>query len=199
MLPYYYKLFHKVANNILCDIIFLGTRDIVEGEIILKIVVYRVASILLLCVWLGVIFGLSAETAAESSGTSGGFIRVLAKTFISNFDKMSITEQGEIIEAFQGTIRTAAHLITYIVLGFLAANTLVTFKLTAVIRWISPIMFGTLYAVSDEIHQHFVPGRAFQISDIVVDIIGVVLGVLAFWLIVYIAHKIFKGEKHQNG
>ena len=37
-----------------------------------------------------------------------------------------------------------------------------------------------LYALSDEIHQHFVPGRAFEWSDLALDLGGSVLGVVAF-------------------
>jgi VanZ family protein len=38
------------------------------------------------------------------------------------------------------------------------------------------IFLATIYAVSDEIHQIFVPQRKFEILDIVVDIIGAVCG-----------------------
>ena len=35
-----------------------------------------------------------------------------------------------------------------------------------------------LYASSDEFHQLFVPGRSGQVTDIFIDLIGVVLGLL---------------------
>ena len=37
-----------------------------------------------------------------------------------------------------------------------------------------------LYALSDEIHQHFVPGRAFEWSDLALDFGGSALGVVVF-------------------
>ena len=40
-----------------------------------------------------------------------------------------------------------------------------------------------LYAVSDEIHQYFVPGRAMLAEDVLVDAIGVCLGVLGVFLV----------------
>ncbi|MBO7376468.1 MAG: VanZ family protein, partial [Clostridia bacterium] len=39
-----------------------------------------------------------------------------------------------------------------------------------------------LFAVSDEIHQIFVPGRAFEISDIVTDSAGVLIGCLLIFI-----------------
>ena len=40
-----------------------------------------------------------------------------------------------------------------------------------------------LYAVSDEVHQYFVPGRAMLAEDVLVDAIGVCLGVLGVFLV----------------
>lgn len=45
-----------------------------------------------------------------------------------------------------------------------------------------------LYAVSDEVHQYFVPGRAMLAEDVLVDAIGVCLGVLAVFLISFLWH-----------
>ena len=42
---------------------------------------------------------------------------------------------------------------------------------------------GALYAVSDEIHQIFVPGRSCELRDILIDSAGVLVGILAFQLL----------------
>jgi len=41
------------------------------------------------------------------------------------------------------------------------------------------VLLSMLYALSDETHQLFVPGRAFQVVDLVVDLGGILTGV---WL-----------------
>ena len=41
------------------------------------------------------------------------------------------------------------------------------------------IVISTLYGVSDEYHQMFVPGRTFDVLDIVADAIGSVAGAIA--------------------
>lgn len=40
-----------------------------------------------------------------------------------------------------------------------------------VLFWV-PILFAALYGVSDEIHQRFVPGRSFDVLDMVADAAG---------------------------
>ena len=37
---------------------------------------------------------------------------------------------------------------------------------------------GVAYAVTDEIHQTFVTGRAGRVSDVAIDAVGVLLGIL---------------------
>jgi VanZ family protein len=41
------------------------------------------------------------------------------------------------------------------------------------------IVISTLYGVSDEYHQRFVPGRSFDVLDMVADLIGSVIGASA--------------------
>ena len=40
-------------------------------------------------------------------------------------------------------------------------------------------LIGTAYAVTDEFHQSFVPGRSCELRDVVIDSCGVLTGVLA--------------------
>jgi VanZ family protein len=37
---------------------------------------------------------------------------------------------------------------------------------------------GSLFAVSDEVHQNFVPGRTFSMTDIDLDLLGLVIGIV---------------------
>ena len=45
------------------------------------------------------------------------------------------------------------------------------------------ITLTIIYAILDEVHQYFVPYRYFDGFDILIDIIGIVIGFLAFILI----------------
>jgi hypothetical protein len=42
------------------------------------------------------------------------------------------------------------------------------------------IFIASLFAFSDEIHQLFVPGRAFQLIDLIIDFIGILFGVFLY-------------------
>ncbi|MBI4218871.1 MAG: VanZ family protein [Chloroflexi bacterium] len=43
-------------------------------------------------------------------------------------------------------------------------------------------VISMLYAVSDEYHQTFVPGRVFSVEDLAVDLAGTVTGIALAWV-----------------
>ena len=47
---------------------------------------------------------------------------------------------------------------------------------------VATTLLSFFYGVSDEFHQRFVPGRSFEIGDMVADMTGGFLGALAVWL-----------------
>lgn len=69
-------------------------------------------------------------------------------------------------------LRKAAHVVEFAVLGALLARALPS------LRW--AIAVGALYAVTDEVHQAFVPGRVGSALDWGLDTAGVVAGALAW-------------------
>ena len=52
------------------------------------------------------------------------------------------------------------------------------------------LIIGILYATSDEIHQIFTPGRGPQITDVIIDSMGVILGILLVMLLLKIYGKL---------
>jgi VanZ family protein len=77
-------------------------------------------------------------------------------------------------------LRKAAHLVEYAVLGVLLVRALdasaAAERVNATLwAWLA----GALYAASDELHQHFVPGRHASGLDLVIDAVGVAAGVAA--------------------
>ena len=55
-----------------------------------------------------------------------------------------------------------------------------------------------LYAISDEIHQLFVPGRAGQVRDVLIDSSGSFLGIFLVMLFVRFLRKIRNKNKINN-
>ena len=69
-------------------------------------------------------------------------------------------------------LRKAAHVTEYAILGALLMR--------AVGRPVVASVLAMAYAATDEVHQHFVPGRAGTVVDVAVDAVGVLLGVVLY-------------------
>ena len=131
---------------------------------------YIAFSAIALIAVMAIIFRLSHQTAEESSETSGSLIAWIYGILGLFFS--------------QDVIRTLAHLCEFAGLGFLTSNLI--FSYTDKVKPFLSILFSWLYALTDEIHQIFVDGRAFQVSDLAVDLGGVALGTAVFALLIFI-------------
>jgi len=58
------------------------------------------------------------------------------------------------------------------------------------------LIFCFLYAVSDEVHQIFVPGRAFAVGDIIIDTLGAALGIIVIYFKNLISGNIQYKKRH---
>jgi len=139
----------------------------------------RVFVPILTLAWMALIFYLSSQEAQVSSGLSGDLIRNLAQIFVREFNHMPNTEQIQMIDGLQHIVRKCAHGFLFFILGSLTMCTMHTYKMNLKSKILITFTIVLLYAVSDEIHQIFVPGRACLFSDVVIDTIGSSLGMLA--------------------
>jgi VanZ family protein len=84
----------------------------------------------------------------------------------------SIPSLGTDLGTWDLVLRKLAHLTEYAILGVLLAR--------AVGALPAAVALGTAYAVTDEIHQTFVDGRRGAPLDVLIDAVGVVLGVFVW-------------------
>ena len=120
-------------------------------------------------------FRLSGEEAPQSDRTSGSFIETLLQTADPSFASQDEETRALRVQRLQKGVRTLAHLSEYLLLGLLTAAFSMTFFNWR--RWLLGVVGGgVLWAVLDEIHQSFVPGRSCQASDVAVDTVGILLG-----------------------
>jgi VanZ family protein len=63
-----------------------------------------------------------------------------------------------------------------------------------VLRGAYAFTLGALFAMSDEIHQTFVPGRTFRLSDIDMDLLGVAIGIIVVFL--FLQGKALLSSRH---
>ena len=118
--------------------------------------------------WMAVIFTLSSQQAADSNRISKGITEVVLEAI----DKI-IPEKEFDLDDFINIIRKNAHFFAYLILGGLVLNAL-RLSLNRPWGYSAVIAIGIcgLYAVSDEIHQMFVPGRSAQLKDVLIDTSG---------------------------
>ena len=73
-----------------------------------------------------------------------------------------------------------AHLVVFTILGVLVAGAVRHLKTPRSSWWAWVLV--VLYAIGDEIHQSFVPGRSPLVTDVAIDSIGGVLGLFIYLL-----------------
>lgn len=104
-------------------------------------------------------------------------------------------EGSKVLESFP-TPPGIGHLIGYAILGFLLYRAfnqgLFGWSLLAARN---AFILGFIYAVTDELHQLFVPGRQAAITDVGIDTAGILLGLLLVkGLSLPAANKLFTGR-----
>ncbi len=141
--------------------------------------------------WLVLIFVLSAQPADQSSGVS----RKVAETIIGtiawivhvDIDAKTISS---LAVGFNHLVRKFAHAGIYFVLGGFIIMPLIKTGIRGSRAYVLTILFCLFYAVTDEIHQTFIPGRSGQISDVLLDTAGAMIGSGTYWLYVqYLRNK----------
>lgn len=127
--------------------------------------------------WLVVIFYFSAQPADESTERSLAIGRAVGHVFVAEYDDWSQEEQTAFAEKIDHPIRKTAHATEYAVLAILLYVSIG--KKSGFPAWLG----ATVYAMTDEFHQRFVPGRSGQISDVVLDSLGVAAGIAIFLVV----------------
>lgn len=124
----------------------------------------------LIILWMLVIFFLSHQPAVKSNRLSKDITKIIIET-VEKIDPSIEMDKGKLNHA----VRKNAHFFVYLVLGFLIANGLKHRRNKA---YIIALIICILYAVSDEIHQLYIPGRGLQLKDIIIDSGGAVVGII---------------------
>lgn len=127
--------------------------------------------------WMGFIFVLSNQPSEVSSEHSGMFVSPLQQLML-----------GVNPELLTFIVRKGAHIFAYYVLGVLSYN---AFCHGWTRPYAKPVLWSCvlciLYAITDELHQLFVPGRSGEVRDVIIDSLAAVTGVWTCW---YIKRKV---------
>ena len=148
-----------------------------------------VLTLLPVVVIMGMIFYFSAQPAEDSGAMSSGLTISILSALVPNFQKLTPEEQRSLCGVVEVIIRKLGHFSEYAVLGFALMLHIQQIKKQISVRlpWLWAWGVGALYAVSDELHQGFVPGRSPMVTDVLIDSGGVIAGVgamlILFWLL----------------
>lgn len=157
----------------------------------MKINILRIIIMILLLGTFYIIFGFSSQNGEESGNVSGKITRFI-------LERIPIEENEKNLKRTEGIIRKIAHFSIYTWVGFLIMSFFSTYPIKENKRIIISLGIGVLYAISDEIHQSFVPDRSCQITDVILDSMGVLLGILVLLMMLEIHKKIKTKINRQN-
>lgn len=157
-----------------------------------KIIITRIILIVLILIWVFLVYSLSNQSGTESSGISRKVAELLFNT-------------EEMIIKAEPIIRKIAHFSEYSVGGVLFYSLFSTYDFSKKKRTLISLGLGIWYAALDEVHQLFIPGRSGCITDVCIDSLGILFGIIfirvIFKILEIIKNKFNrkKAPKDKNG
>lgn len=140
--------------------------------------------ILLLCLNLAFIWGNSLLRGEYSQAIS---------EFVGWVIELFFPSEGELVQGeSHGTLRKIAHLTEFCTLGMLSVWLMTLLERKSWERILWPLVAGVAVAGVDEFLQTLVPDRGPALTDVVIDGLGVLMGILLFGLFAQIINLLRK-------
>ena len=122
------------------------------------------------------IFIFSNQGGTQSSSISTGVTKWIIE-INPKIKNMEEEQKQEIIEKVQPIIRKIAHFTIYMTLGIMFMGFISTYKVEEKKKIIITVLFGLIYAITDEIHQGITgEGRSPRVFDVYIDTLGTTTG-----------------------
>lgn len=148
-----------------------------------RIIIFIAWSLVLL--WMGVIYSLSAQVATDSNALSHGVTEVVVEAV------QTVVPSAELnVDTFNHLIRKNAHLFAYLILGMLVSHAFARNGLHGRENARHTLIICILYALSDEVHQMMVPGRGPAFMDVMIDSLGVCIGLMVYYLMCFRGRRV---------
>ena len=143
-----------------------------------------IIKLILVILWMSVIFIFSSQNGMDSSKLSQGITYKVVELFKGK--DYPEDKKEECVEKLSLFIRKGAHFFVYFVLAILVYILLIEFKISTTKLILYTIIICMLYAITDELHQGFISGRAARGFDVFIDTCGATLSTS----IMYIGNKL---------
>ena len=138
----------------------------------------KTLSWLAVLLWMLAIYFLSAQPAGISNGNSKGIVtRVVDTTVKLTKAEISEPDKSKLIDRINSAAREYMHGVVFLVLGLLVQNAVTKEGAKGIKAIAISLAICVICGITDEVHQLFVPGRAFQVSDLAMDSIGSIMGI----------------------
>ena len=164
-----------------------------------KIIMSVVLGILILGCYV-MMFRFSADNAGDSSAISSKITKVLMKIYDYFFASGPVDPNApptgfNMLEYLEKIVRKVAHFTEFFLLGSLSIS-LFSLWMNSGKKCMLIVFFQlVISAAFDEIHQFFVPGRYASVSDVILDTIGGMTGVICLYFWINRKRKVKKNER----
>ena len=164
-------------------------------SLVVKLIVY--GALTAACMYM--VYWFSAQQGSDSSDLSTKVAKVIAAIVYVGFDTFGAAEKLEILQGMSFSVRKAAHMTEFALLGGCMTATLwqlaqliskerATVSTAALLGFILTVA----YAASDEYHQLSVVGRAGQFTDVLIDSAGALIGILVVSLFLWLGAQAWR-------
>ncbi|HLS36244.1 MAG TPA: VanZ family protein [Bacillota bacterium] len=134
--------------------------------------IHRVLAWSIALFWMGVIFYLSHQPGEASSELSSGIVKFVVEVLSFAIPKGLIE-----IKTLHLFVRKFAHFFAYFLLGVFILHAVLIDRSMTFRTALFVYLFTILYAISDEVHQLFIPGRSGEVRDVIIDSFGSATGI----------------------
>ena len=135
-----------------------------------------IVSWVLVVLWAAFIFFMSAHTGADLDDGTG---------LVADLKRWLVSLATPLFGPDTDIVSVAAHFTEYLVFGVLLFHALwrsVPQQRQGLLV-VAAVVIASLYGVTDEFHQSFVPGRLCDPADWLTDTVGASVGALAAWVV----------------
>lgn len=163
----------------------------------MKRTLFRITMLILLGLTFLTIFNFSSQDGQTSSGLSRKVARKIVNVFpyTKNLNEKT---KNKIVEKSQPIIRKGAHFSIYMLVGIFIMSFISTYKIHLKYKFSISILVGLLYAISDEIHQSFTPGRTPSVIDVGIDTCGVFIGIILILIVISVFKALTEKEVSED-
>lgn len=131
------------------------------------------------------IFSFSNADSTDSADASTKITDVILRVVQGVFD-VPQEQEAALFDFCHKAVRKIAHFTEYACLAVSVYLLLSCYSLKKIFSPLISLLYCLVYAITDEVHQLFVDGRSGQVTDVCIDFLGAVAGVLIVLCVKYL-------------